>query len=128
MTETKDTAAIGSPDRATAKPIKLGLRAQALRLYERPDQTGLVRRGSAAEWVRRCAREHGEAPRCWVGKGIEPGLSPGSIGGARCERAAVMEVYGLAMCSEHGEEAASGALEELAHHVEQELMRPLTRA
>lgn len=41
-----------------------------------------------------------------------------------CEREAVMEVYGLCMCEVHGEEAAAGALEEIAYDLEQELGRP----
>lgn len=74
---------------------------------ERPDVTGIVRRGEAAEM-------HGEHGKCFVG------LSGAAFG---CEEAATMEVYGLAMCEVHGEEAAGGALEELANHIEEEARR-----
>lgn len=83
--------------------------------WERPDPAGIVRRGEAAEYVRWSA-EGGKPPRCWVGRGLD---------GMRCERPAVMEVYGLGMCEPHGEEAASGALEEIAYDLEQELQRPM---
>ncbi len=82
---------------------------------DRPDPGGVVRRGEAAEHVRRYSESFGEPPGCWVGKGLRDGT--------RCERPAVMEVYGLAMCEAHGEEAAAGALEEIAHDLEQELQR-----
>ncbi len=81
---------------------------------DRPDPGGVVRRGEAAGFVRFHVEQCGEPPACWVGKGLT---------GTRCERPAVMEVYGLAMCEAHGEEAAAGALEEIAHDLEQELPR-----
>jgi hypothetical protein len=89
---------------------------------DRPDPGGIVRRGEAAGFVRYHAAQCGEPPTCWVGKGLD---------GPRCERPAVMEVYGIAMCEPHGEEAAAGALEEIAHDLEQELprlMNPYVRA
>lgn len=64
----------------------------------------------------------GEAPSCAVGLHRD---------NSRCDRVAVMEVYDLPMCEDHGEEAASAALEELAHHLEEELQRqsnPYVRA
>lgn len=83
---------------------------------ERPDPAGIVLRGNAAEFARGCVERYGEPPKCWVGKGLD---------GVRCERPAMMEVYGLAMCEAHGEEAAAGALEEIAYDLEQELQRPM---
>lgn len=74
--------------------------------WERPDAAGVVLRGDAA----------GEAPLCWVGR---------PEGEFACEQRATMQVYGLAMCPEHGEEVASGALEEIAYDLEQELQRPM---
>lgn len=82
--------------------------------YERPDPAGVVRRGEAARFSS-YAREHGPMP-CWAGRGL---------GGARCPHDATMEVYGKAMCAVHGEEAASGAMEEIAYDLENELQRPV---
>jgi len=81
---------------------------------DRPDPGGIVRRGEAAEFVRDYAETYGEAPPCVVGPD-----------GARCGRPATMQVYGLAMCGAHGEEAAAGALSEIAHDLENELGRPV---
>ena len=81
-----------------------------------PDVTGIVRRGEAATMVRGYVENHQEHPGCFVGY---------SGSGFECEEPATMEVYGLPMCEEHGEEAASGALEELSHHVEMESRRLL---
>ena len=92
------------------------MKAREARREECPDVTGIVRRGEAAERVRRCAEQHGEHLTCFVG------YSGSSFG---CEAAATMEVYGLPMCEEHGEKAAGGALEELAVHIEWESTRLL---
>lgn len=81
---------------------------------DRPDVAGIVRRGDAVGFKSYVER-YGEVPACRFGCGHGEG----------CERPSVMEVYGLPMCREHGEEAASAALAELGHHVEQELERPL---
>lgn len=84
--------------------------------WERPDPAGIVRRGAAAEDVRRYVERFGEGdPACYVG--ARPGRA--------CDRPAVMEVYGLPMCEIHGEEAASGALKEIAFDLEEELQRPM---
>ncbi len=82
--------------------------------WERPDVGGIVRRGKAV-WFTSYIERYGEPPVCFVGS------KPGEV----CERPAVMEVYGLAMCEAHGEEAASGALEEIAYDLENELQRPM---
>lgn len=81
---------------------------------ERPDETGIVLRGEAVGF-RGYVERYGEPPVCFVGS--HPGES--------CERLAVMEVYGISMCEAHGEEAAAGALEEIAYDLEQELQRPM---
>ena len=83
--------------------------------WERPDAAGVVVRGDAAGYVRGYAERYGEPPACFAGR--RPGES--------CDGPAVMEVYGLTMCREHGEEAASGALAEIAHDLERELERPM---
>jgi hypothetical protein len=83
--------------------------------WERPDPAGIVRRGEAVGF-RRYLEKFGEPPACFVGW---------HRGGTACERPAVMEVYGLRMCGIHGEEAAAGALEEIAFDIEQKLQRPL---
>ena len=82
--------------------------------WERPDPAGIVRRGKAVRFAHYVER-YGESPACFVGFGP----------GGECERPAAMEVYGLHMCRPHGEEAASGALEEVAYDLEQELQRPM---
>ena len=82
--------------------------------WERPDAGGIVRRGKAV-WFTSYVERYGEPPVCFVG----------SRPGEACDRPAVMEVYGLAMCRQHGEEAATGALEEIAYDLENELQRPL---
>lgn len=84
--------------------------------WERPDAAGIVCRGDAADHVRGSVEGFGEPPTCWVGR---------SGSNIHCDRAATMEVYELAMCSDHGEEAASGALEEISYDLEQELQRPM---
>ncbi len=82
--------------------------------WERPDPAGIVLRGGAATRVRRTAEKFGEESQvCFVGS--NPGVA--------CDRPAVMEVYGIPMCEAHGEEAASGALEEIAHDLDQEITR-----
>ncbi|MDP9479672.1 MAG: hypothetical protein M3R38_29090 [Actinomycetota bacterium] len=83
--------------------------------WERPDPAGIVRRGEAAQKLRRQVEKFGEPPVCFVG----------SRPGEACNRPAVMEVYGIPMCEAHGEEAASGAIEEIAHDLDQELQRPM---
>ncbi len=90
------------------------------RREERPDPAGIVRRGAAAEDVRRFTETAGKPPPCAVGKHYE---GPDRMTPRRCERTATMEVYGLWMCEAHGEEAAGGALEEIAYDLEQELQR-----
>lgn len=82
--------------------------------WERPDPAGIVRRGEAVGF-RGYVERYGEPPACFVGSG------PGEA----CGRPAAMEVYGIPLCETHGEEAASGALEEIAHDLEEELVRPL---
>ena len=52
--------------------------------------------------------------QCWVGKGLD---------GVRCPRPAVLRVYGLGMCAEHGEEARAGALSELYYDAVQVVER-----
>ena len=84
-------------------------RSFAIGSWERPDAGGIVRRGEAAEFVRRCTERYGEPPECAVGI---------ADNGLFCYRESVMEVYGLPFCEAHGEEAASGALEELYHSLE----------
>lgn len=84
------------------------------KLEERPDAAGIVRRGDAVGF-KGYVEQYGEPPVCFTGSG------PGEV----CNRPAVMEVYGLSMCEAHGEEAASGALEEIAYDLEQELQRPM---
>ena len=76
--------------------------------WERPDAGGVVRRGAAVGF-RDYAEKVGHAPPCFV---------------RPCEQAAGMEVYGLQMCEAHGEEAASGALEEMHNDLDNELLRP----
>ena len=84
--------------------------------WERPDPAGIVRRGGAATRVRNTAEKFGEGSHvCFVGS--KPGVA--------CDRPAVMEVYGIPMCEAHGEEAAAGALEEIAYDLEQEIQRPM---
>ena len=83
--------------------------------WERPDAGGVVLRGAAAERIAGYARSMGEPLVCRVTEHVE---------GGHCWRAATMEVYGLAMCPEHGEEAAAGVLEEIANDLEDELGRP----
>ncbi len=83
--------------------------------WERPDPGGIVRRGEAATRVRRYAAKYGDGGPCYVGS------RPGEV----CARPAVMEVYGIPMCGVHGEEAAAGALAEIAYDLEQELQRPM---
>lgn len=85
---------------------------------ERPDAAGIVLRGAAAEFVRGYEKMMGKPPTCTVGK-----LGGGSLAPAACDRSAVMDVYGLPMCELHGEEAAGGALEEIAFDLENELER-----
>jgi hypothetical protein len=80
-----------------------------------PDPGGIVRRGEAVGF-RSYVESFGEPPACFAGSHRD---------GIYCERPAVMEVYGIAMCEAHGEEAAAGALEEIAHDLEQELQRPM---
>ncbi len=89
--------------------------------WERPDPAGIVRRGEAVGF-RGYVERYGEPPVCFVGEHGERG---GSMAPAACERPAAVEVYGLWMCAVHGEEAAFGALEEIAHDLEQELQRPV---
>ena len=88
---------------------------------DRPDPGGIVRCGDAVAF-RGYVERFGEAPTCFVGLHGEvlPTTAP-----PRCERPAVMEVYGLPLCEAHGEEAAAGALEEIAHDLDQELQRPM---
>ena len=81
--------------------------------WERPDPAGVVLRGEAVGF-REYAERH-EPPVCFLGS--RPKES--------CGRPAVMEVYGISMCEAHGEEAAAGALEEIAYDLEQELQRPM---
>ncbi len=83
--------------------------------WECPDPAGIVRRGEAAEKVRGYVESYGEPMVCYAG----------SRPGEACDRPAAMEVYGIPMCEVHGEEAASGALEEIAHDLDQELERPM---
>jgi len=83
--------------------------------WERPDPAGIVRRGEAAQNVRGYVEKFGEPPVCYIG----------SRPGEACDRPAVMEVYGVSMCEAHGEEAAAGAMEEIAHDLDQELQRPM---
>ncbi len=88
--------------------------------WERPDEAGIIRRGGAVGF-RGYVERYGGPPPCFVG----------SRPGDTCRRPAVMEVYGITMCEAHGEEAASGALEELAFALEQEfgrLMNPHVRS
>jgi hypothetical protein len=92
-----------------------GWKAFRIGSWERPDPAGIVRRGEAAERVRRQVEKFGEPMACFVG----------SRPGEACKRPAVMEVCGIPMCEAHGEEAAAGALEELAHDFEQEIKRPM---
>lgn len=75
--------------------------------WERPDAGGVVRRGAAVGF-RGYAEKVGHALPCFV---------------RTCERSAGMEVYGLPMCEAHGEEAASGALEEMHNDLDNELLR-----
>ncbi len=82
--------------------------------WEHPDPAGIVLRGQAVGF-RKYVEKLGEPPVCYVGS--RPGDS--------CDRPAVMEVYAIPMCQAHGEEAASGALEEIAYDLEQELERPM---
>lgn len=77
-----------------------------------PDPAGIVRRGEAVEF-RSFVKRFGEPPVCFAG----------SIPRTGCGQPAVMEVYGVAMCEAHGEEAAGGALEEIAYDLEQESQR-----
>ena len=77
---------------------------------ERPDPAGIVRRGDAVKTARSCL----ESLDCFVDWGDS---------GIGCEEKAAMEVYGLPMCEAHGEEAAYGALSEIADDLEQELLR-----
>lgn len=88
---------------------------QAGRRQDRPDPGGVVRRGKAVGF-RGYLKRYGEAPPCFSGSHRD---------GTSCERPAVMEVYGITMCEVHGEEAAAGALEEIAHDLEEELQRPM---
>lgn len=78
----------------------------------RLDAAGIVRRGEEVGYAGYVER-YGEAPPCFV-------HTPD-----HCERPSTMEVYGLPMCEAHGEECASLAMEEVAHDLENELMRPL---
>ena len=88
---------------------------------DRPDPGGIVLRREAATFVREFVEDFGRAPRCHVGRGSKRrALAP-----EPCERAGVMQVYGLVMCEEHGEEAAGGALAEIAFDLDTELERPL---
>ncbi len=92
-----------------------------------PDPGGIVRRGDAVEF-RSYVERYGEAPACFVGLHGEvlPTTAP-----PLCENPAVMEVYGIAMCEAHGEEAANGALSEIAYDLDNELGRftnPETRS
>jgi hypothetical protein len=82
--------------------------------WERPDPAGIVLRGEAVGF-RGYFERVGEAPVCYVG----------SRPGRACKRPAVMEVYQIPMCEVHGEEAASGALAEIVHDLDQELQRPM---
>jgi hypothetical protein len=82
---------------------------------EHPDAAGIVLRGEAAQSVKRFAEDPEKPARCRVGAEFV------------CERPATMEVYGLAMCVEHGEEAAAGALSEIAFDLEEELHRPMNK-
>ena len=84
--------------------------------WERPDPGGVVLRGAAAALVADYEKAMGEPPPCWVRRHVE---------GGRCGRVATMQVYGLMMCEPHGEEAAAGALEEIAVDLENELGRPM---
>ena len=88
---------------------------------ERPDAGGIVRRGKAVRFMGYVER-YGEPPVCFFGG---YGEEARSMAPPACERPAAMEVYGLHMCELHGEEAASGALEEIAYDLENELQRPL---
>ena len=85
---------------------------------DRPDPAGVVRRGAATEHIAGYTRTIGEAPPCFSGV-----HAAGNVALPACERPAVMEVYGLMFCEVHGEEAAAGALEEIAYDLEQELGR-----
>lgn len=87
--------------------------------HERPDPGGCVLRGAAATGIRELSK-FGNAPTCRAGVGDKAGFTV-----VDCARPAVMEVYGIEMCETHGEEAASGALEEIAHDLDQELPRPM---
>lgn len=89
--------------------------------WESPDAAGIVLRGSAVGF-REYVEKYGESPACFVG---EYGEKARSMAPPACERPAAMEVYGLPMCEIHGEEAASGALEEIAYDLENELQRPI---
>ncbi len=82
--------------------------------WERPDPAGIVLRGEAVGF-RGYVEKLGEPPVCYVG----------SRPGEACDQPAVMEVYDIPMCQAHGQEAAAGALEELAHDFEQEIKRPM---
>lgn len=106
MTEVSSTVKTADSEEGAAFPVGS---------WERPDAAGVVRRGEAAEHVR-FAAEQGHTLRCSVGRRGEED---------RCDRAATMEIYGLTMCPAHGEEAASGALEEIAFDLENELQRPI---
>ncbi len=91
---------------------------QHSRKPERPDPGGCVRRGAAATGIAELSK-FGNAPRCRAGAGGRGLHAP------RCNREAVMEVYGIEMCEAHGEEAAVGALEEIHEDLDGEL-RTLT--
>ena len=84
-----------------------------------PDPAGIVRRADAVEF-RGYVERFGEPPACFVGVEREGKLAPPA-----CKNPAVMEVYGVPMCEAHGEEAAAGALLEIAPDLEQELQRPM---
>ena len=76
----------------------------------------MVLHGGAAEYIAGYAQSMGEPLGCRVTEHVE---------GDHCGRVAMMEVYGLAMCPEHGEEAAASALEEIANDLEDELGQPV---
>lgn len=84
--------------------------------WARPDPAGIVLRGEAAARVLRTAEKFGkESQVCFAG----------SRPGVLCDRPAVMEVYGIPMCEAHGEEAALGAMAEIAFDLEVGLQRPM---
>jgi hypothetical protein len=88
-------------------------------VQNRPETRGaaaLVREGEQAfAGARAIVEEHGPLP-CTV-------EHPDA--GGRCERPAVMEVYGLPFCEVHGEEIKAGALQELYFDATHDVGRPL---